>query len=300
MRFASLSLAVLLMLARTDTAWAGGDAVASPEEPTWSHRPAEPRYETDFTAYTVPRHDFRISLLNLDYGLLENVQIGAAPYLYLFGLFNLHGKVTAVQTPKFDVSLSGAVMGLDATRYGGGLDRLVLTSYPITLTASWILGPRCSLHFGQRWENIRVRGAFDFATLSSAMKTATGVDFSEDFMNGLGEGGLVYGGAQIGVQQFQFGADWRFNRRDSLIVLTRSYTQLRARIDAGVENEAGTLSAGPAVKIEQPLTEFVDGVMSVSWQFTWPRFRLRVGVPLMGKKSLMTGLFQPFELYWLL
>lgn len=277
------------------------DETAPTNTVEWKKLPIDPRYETDFTAYTIPRKDYRLSLVNLDYGLLSNTQVGLAPYLFLFGLANIHAKVTAIQTRKFDVSLAGSVMTYNAAKENPKFDELSLMSYPVTLTASWMLGEHMSLHFGQRWENIALEGAFDFATLSGALQKAVGVDMGENLMESLGGSGAVYGGAEIRVNQLLLGMDYRVNRRGSVVVLLRGYTALNGRIDAGVENATGTLAAGPAVRIEQPLTNFVDAVTSVSYQWTWPHFRMRLGLPLMGKKSLaIQGLVQPFELYWLL
>lgn len=272
-----------------------GKVIPRYEKGEWKQVPIEPRYETDFTAYTVGRGFFRLGPMNLDYGLLDNTQVGTSPWLWVYGIANIRAKVTAIQTETFDLSAEVMGMGLDASDAGVS-DELLLYAYPVTLTGSWILADTLSLHGGWRWELVDVQGAFELETLAGALAEGLGVDLTEELEAGLDGSGALYGGAHVSVSQLRLGFDIRFNRRDSLVVLARRYMVLRGRVDAGYETEDESLSVGAAAHIVEPLEGYMPAVTTVAWQFTWPRVRLRIGLPLSGGDTLpMLWIPQAFE-----
>ena len=265
----------------------------------WKHVPVDPRFETDYTAYTVEHHLVRVGTTNLDYGLLDNAQVGTSPWLWLFGVANARAKVTAIQTDKVDVALEAGAAGLVLPQDNGSTLRLY--SYPITVTGSWILDRGFSVHGGWRWEQVDVQGAFDLDTLAVALANGLGLDLEQELSTWLDGTGALYGGAHVGIGQARLGVDIRLNRRDSIIVLTRRYMTLRGRVDAGYATDDESLTAGAAVHVVEPLDGYFGATTTLAWQFTWPRVRLRFGIPINGEGALpMLWIPQAFELYLLL
>lgn len=265
----------------------------------WRHAEVDPFYEPSFSAYTVGRHDLRVGLLNLDFGLLDNLQVGTAPALDLLGIYNVRAKVTAIQTRRIHASFEATGLFWNGT-WGEDAEDLSITAWPLMVTGSWMVGRKVSLHAGYRWENLDLRGGFDAEDLASGLASMLGLDLGEELSAALEDQGAFYGGGRMTLGQGRLALDWRLNRRDSLIVQVWRYNTLHARIDAGAELAGGTTEAGAAVKIEQPLEGVVGAASSLSYQLTWPRFRARVGIPLPGEDAMpLLWLPQAFELYWL-
>lgn len=262
----------------------------------WSSRPVEPRYETDFTAYTVPQKHLRAGIVSLDYGLLENASLGTTPLLYVFGVPNLRAKVTAIRSPKFDASVQAAVAWRD-------FDGIVVTSWPIQANASWIVTPRFSLHGGGRWENVTLSGEATLDELGTAAAALLGTDLGPELDEALSSSGALYAGAHLSLVQGQLAADWRFNRRDSLILQWKGWLHLRARVDAGYETESEDVRVGVTTQLDRPLDDEAIGVTTLSWQFSWEHLHLRLGLGIPGQgyggAGLLAVIEQSAEVYWL-
>ena len=267
----------------------------------WRRQPVEPRYETDFTAWTVPRRHVRLGPVYVQYGLLDNLHAGTSLPLDVLGIPNLHGKVTAIHTPRFDASFQAEGLWWRASADDGS-DEITLTAWPLTATASWIPWDRLGVHAGVRWDTVDVAGTFGLDTLSDGLEEALQVDLGEEIMAWAEESGAVYGGARVTVTQARAALDWQINRRDSLILQFHKYTLLHARVDAGAENEAGDRATGVAFRAREPLGSYVGATTTLSWQFTWPRFRVRLGFPIPSDETSLplAWIPQAFELYWLL
>ena len=67
----------------------------------------QPSAWTDVSATTVGKKRTRIGLSSQDYGLLRNAHVGVNAVPIGLGLGNVHAKVTAIQTPRFDLSIQG-------------------------------------------------------------------------------------------------------------------------------------------------------------------------------------------------
>lgn len=267
----------------------------------WKDLPINPRYETDFTAYTVPHKRVRLGLVNMDYGLLDNLSIGTAPALFLLGVGNAHGKVDAIQEEALDVALDATWLGYDATRLAENPtnDTLFISALPITATASWILHRQVSLHFGAQWINVNAYGSFGLEDMGTILADAIGVDMGDELYSALSGAGDLYGGAEVTLTQARLGMDYRVNRRDSFILLLRSYTTLNGRVDLGYTQEQ--VAAGASVKFSLPVEDAIKGLATLSYQGTFKYFRWRVGIPLNPKGTLPTQWFtQGCEIYLLI
>jgi hypothetical protein len=264
----------------------------------WRHAPVDPYYEPSFSAYTVGRHDWRIGLLSLDFGLLDNLQVGTVPVLDLLGVFNLDGKVTAIQTEHLEASFEAQGMFWTGT-WGERDQPLSVTAWPLMTTVSWKISPKTSLHAGYRWENLDLYGNFDSLDIASAVASMVGLEVGDQLSEALAGKGTFYGGGRLTLGQARLAFDWRLNRRDSLIVQVWRYNTLTARIDAGAQNAEGSAQAGVAAKIQEPIEGANGAAASLSYQLTWPRFRVRAGIPVMGKDANpVMWIPQAFELYW--
>lgn len=263
----------------------------------WSDQPPDPRYESDFTAHTVPHKRLRAGVVNLDYGVLDNLSVGTAPLGLLFGVVNARGKVTAIRTETFDASFQAGLLRLDASESLG----TVLTSYPLQANATWIASPWFSLHGGVRWENVEAAGSFTLDQVGDATATMLGTDLGPELEESLAGAGSLYGGAHLTVVQAQLACDWRLNRRDSLVFQWKGYTWLSARVDAGYQTESEEVQVGVSGKIRKPLDDEALGVTTASWQFTWPHWRLRVGLGVSKGvlKNPLSVAEQAFEVYYL-
>ena len=264
----------------------------------WRQAPIDPAYESSFSAYTVGHKRLRAGLMNIDYGLLDNLHVGTAPMLDLLRIYNLHGKVTAIQTERVDLSVEATGMVWSGS-WGEDLESLTITAWPLTATGSILITERLSLHLGYRWENVDVTGAFDSEDLVHGLASALGVDLSDELYDALEGQGAFYGGGRVTLGQSRLAVDCRLNRRDSLILQVWRYNNLNARIDAGAAVDE-TMEAGAAVHVQQPLEGVFAATSSIAYQMTLPRLRLRVGIPISGPDALPTMyLPQAFELYWL-
>jgi hypothetical protein len=251
----------------------------------WHSQPIEPRYEYDFTAYTVPRGRLRVGLLNLDYGLMKNVQVGLAPLPFFALVANAHVKVTAIQTPHFDASIAAGVL-----RYG--TSNFHVTSTPVDLTGSWLVSKRFSFHGGVGFDHFAVGGQVSIRELGDALGTALGADPTDELEGALEGMGNLYAGASAALYELHLAGDWRFNRRDSLVFQYRHYYLVRGGLEAGYEDKDDHVSVGTVVHLSYPLAL---GTGTVSWQFTWPHWRLRMGLGLSNAIPIVPSLIQAWD-----
>ena len=299
-----MTLPCLVLLAlgavRAEEPSSPGAVEGTPEIP-WRRQPVEPRYETDFSAWTVPRRRVRLGPLYLQYGLLDNLHVGTSLPLDVLGIPNVHGKVTAIRTQRFDAAFEAEGLWWKAPGDAGS-DAITLTAWPLTATASWIPWDRLGVHAGVRWDTVDVTGTFGLESLAEGLEDALQVDLGEQISDWAEESGTVYGGARVTVTQAQAAVDWQFNRRDSLILQVRKYTVLSARVDAGAETGSGDVATGVAIRAREALGSYVGATTTLSWQCTWPRFRVRVGVPIPSEQTRLplAWIPQAFQVYWLL
>lgn len=273
---------------------------AGAAEIPWRKQPIDPRFESDYTAFTVPRRHFRAGLVNLDYGLLDNLSVGLAPVYLLAGVANVHGKVTAIQTRYVDASFEANWMGYDASRLVPDFqgDRLFVSAWPLTGMVSITPHRRFGFHLGAQWLTVGAEGVYGLEDLGLILGEAVGVDLSDELVAALEEQGEVFGDARATLTQVRLGTDFRFNRRDSVILLLRSYTSVKGRVDLGYTGEE--ISGGAMVGFDVPLQDAVKGVCTLSYQATWEHFRVRAGIPIGSSgTNPLWWLTQGTEIYWL-
>jgi len=263
-------MCAFLLLLSLVPAWAG----------EWSEQPIEPKALPDGTAYTIGTRTYRVGLVKQQVGVLDNLDLGTRAPLWALGLVNVHGKVTAIQTKRVDVALDGEYINTSLDRFGVPDGRLTL--YPVGWTASWMIGKRVSLHGGTGWMVASAEGQLDSAALGDGIAAVTGADIGDVLGDELGQGG-VYGGANVSLFQTRFQAEYRLNRRDSIVLRSNNWLYLNALVAAGLASgtDQGTeVSAGASARVRVPLTDSLQALTTLSWQFSWRRANLRLGVPI--------------------
>jgi len=259
----------------------------------------QPKAITDLTAYTVPKKTVKLGLVNQEYGLLENASVGTQLWTLALGIYTANAKVTAIQTPKLDASLEGGIFYYDANRVG--LPAIV-TMTPIGWTGSWKVSDTFSAHFGHSWTMASVDGELSAAEIATALEPVLGADVSADLTAALGDGTGAYAGANLTLVQARIAADWRLNRRDSVVVFANTYLFLTGIAAAGgsVEAEGAEIDVGASARFRLPLQESLTPAAGVSWQWSWERFHLRVGLPLSQGSGFLLAIPCAFQAYWLL
>lgn len=262
----------------------------------WAKQPVDPRYETDFTAFTLSPGRVRLGLVNLDVGVFHNFDLGTTPVLFLLSAPNIHGKVTMIEEGDFAMSLQSAIV-----YFGPKTFPVSAVSYPLELKATWVVQPKWSLHAGLRVENIEATGIFGLEDLAGLLQPVLGTDLTGNLQSAVSDSGSLFGGAHLTLLQSRFATDVRLNRRDSIIYQYQGYFHLNARIDAGYQNEAGDLSVGASAKLSEFLGKNAIGTHSLSWQFSWEHnvLRLGIGIPSGGGAVPFQALTQAIEFYHL-
>lgn len=267
----------------------------------WKDQEVEPKLLTDVTAYTVGKRRWHLGLYEQSYGLFDNVQVGTSAALWPFGLPNLQAKITAIQTPKFDAAFDVTVIGynLEALGVPGGSARLT----PLSWTASWMLDPQLSLHFGQGWWLARLDGAVGTDTIAEAMSNMIGVDLADDLEAVLSSEGGLYAGANLTLTEGHISADLRINRRDSLVWTSSWFVALSGLVAAGVESvgeDATSVEPGASVRFSVPLKERLQAMTTLSYQLSYERFHLRLGIPYGSSNLKWFALPRALQVYWVL
>lgn len=269
----------------------------------WSERPIEPRARPTNTAFTIGARHWQVGLVNQDYGLLDNLQIGTTGPLWFLVVPNGHVKLTAIQTKKLDFALDGGIYWSDLQRLGIPGGQITVT--PVGGMASWIVTKNLSLHGGMGWIIAQASGKLTAPQIAQGLQQVTGANIEKELVGALGDGGGLFAGANLTLYQTRLSADWRFNRRDSLILTSNNFVWLNGLVAAGVAVEdigqgadAADLEVGGSARLHLPLTKSVPATTTLSWQFDWRRFNLRLGVPL--QFSNVFAYFQAVDMYWIL
>jgi len=247
----------------------------------WSQQPIAPKALPDGTAYTLGTQTWRLGLVKQQVGVLDNVDIGTRAPLWVLGLPNGHAKITAIQTQRVDASIDGEVITTGLDRFGVPGGRLTL--YPVGWTASWMISNRFSLHGGTGWAMGSVEGELTAAQLADAIGSSSGADLGDVFVDSLGDTRL-YGGANVTLFQTRLQAEVRLNRRDSIVLRSTNWLYVNALVAATAGKEIGEngteVDAGASARVRVPLTDSLQALTTLSWQFQWRRASLRVGIPL--------------------
>lgn len=276
----------------------------------WKDGEIEPRLLLDNGAYTIGRNQVLISPLRVDWGVLDNVQIGTNLVFDVLEVYNARAKITAIQQGPFDASFQATYNNYNLAELFQEIKQARADIVTLDWRASYILRPRWSVHAGQTWYLAEVSGDFQLGTLGEALARLFGEDLSDDIAQTLNDttDTTIFGGANINVRRLVLATDVRLNRRDQLIFVWNSLTQASGRVDAGVSTDATELgdnaSLGLAARFELPIGEVVSNSLTIGYQANWEHFHLRVGfTPPVGGVDTQTAIFntltEGFQAYWI-
>ena len=254
--------------------------------------PQNPYGSTDFTAYTREWGEAKIGLAFATYGVLPRVHIGTAPLLDFIGVFNLQAKGNFLRLGPWDAALTGTVSVIPITNILRAIDpdgQYNIAGYKVQdneifvnrmtyvafqLQNSFQLYKGWSFHTTIGYSRATARGTLDFYNLP--VIALPGLDQ-------LGGEVAVVPSAVGELVDVRLATDYRFNRRDSLIlqVAQSVYGSARGTFTPNIEElprqVKGVNNLDFVVRYDGAIPWYQTIRGSIAWQFSWQRVDLRVG-----------------------
>lgn len=250
-----------------------------------------PYAQTDFTAYTLEWGEVKLGLASWNVGALPRTQLGTVPALDILGLFNGNAKVNAVRAGKLDLAVTGGYSALPRETFKA--------SYASAgLLASVIVTDPWSVHVGGSYGVLKATGQPDLSKLSPLLTGLTSNEVDAWTLQAAEE--RLDLDLKARVAQLHFATDYRFNRRDSVILQGSAYVWGDLTGGATVAGEeVGKESLPPILGFQEVVVD--DGapvantfVVSGAWQFAWKAVDLRVGLGWSAQP--FAWVIQPFDL----
>ena len=252
----------------------------------------KPRAQNDFTAYSLEWGEVKVGLAKTTIGVLPRVQVGTVPVLWGLNVQNGQTKVNAIRFGGLDLAVEGSYFGIPLDDFtanykalGGGLSLQVVEKWSIhgRLNKAWFVmeGPPAGL--------LELSGALVSRNAEmDAFVSALGGNATAE--EGLNDGNIsVTANAMV----LNFATDYRFNRRDSLILQVQAMLSGDATAGATIPP---ILGLDEAFDIEK--TGSVDAseayVASLAWHSAWKRWEMRVGAGVSSQRGAWT--FQAMDL----
>lgn len=257
-------------------------------KPRRSELPQYPYAQTDFTAYSLEWGEVKLGLASITAGVLPRVQLGTVPSFWLLGIPNVNAKFNALRLGPLDVAVTASGGQL---RVGQGF---TVTRAEVGALASLIVTDPWSIHAGASVGTLKVIGEPDLSKLSFLIDPLDrfGLDTFYDVLKSELDANEVSFDLHSQTLSARVASDYRFNRRDSLIV--QGTAVLQRKVDWGY-----TLTTdGVETRYDQPLSTdelpdilglrefFTEGqrpisasaVVSASYQWSWRHVDLRLGL----------------------
>lgn len=273
----------------------------------WVDLPIQPKVRTDGTAWTVGKGHVRLGLFKQTWGVLDNADLSTNAALWILGLPNASAEITAIRTRYLDLGVRAGATWLDLERLCD-IPQGKATLVPVGFTGSALLGKRASLHLGGTWNILDASGEYTTEQLAQGIATATGVSLDPallDVLQDIDDSSDIYAGAHVVLTQSHLDADVHINRRDSLVLRTTTFLLLQGSIQGGYRTESGddssvTAEIGPSARLTVPLQDQLSVLSSISYQASFERLQVRVGLPLVQGGLWIAALPQAFSLSWTL
>ncbi len=257
-------------------------------KPRRSELPQYPYAQTDFTAYSLEFGEFKIGLASITAGVLPRVQVGTIPSFWLLGIPNVNGKFNALRLGPLDIAVTA-----NGGRLNVGEGFMVSRAEAGVLT-SLILSDPLSVHAGASYGTIKMLGEPDLSQLSFLIDPLQrfNLDTYYDFLKEQLDSNEVSFDLDSRTLSARVAADYRFNRRDSLIL--QGSAVVARQVDWGYT----LTSDGVETRYDEPLDPdvlpevlgiqefFTEGErpisasynVSASWQWAWRHIDLRLGL----------------------
>lgn len=259
--------------------------------------PQNPYAHTDFTAYTLERGEARLGLATISLGITPRVQLTTTPLLDALGVWNIAGKANLIRYGRFDAAITSGIYYVPVTEILNNLgvgDRLNPTNkkknsptfesdlsyFEFGVRTSMRLTDQWSAHAGVLYGRINAEGRISLGSLPS-------VDIPK--LGTVGGNQLSIVPKVIGeIAQFKLASDFRFNRRDSLILQFSAPMYVAARgilasdaknLPKEFRNFHATIGYDRWLKVSDVYAA------SIAWQFSWKHTDLRVGLPIFSSPN---------------
>lgn len=286
--------------------WQPVDGATAPGQ-RWIDLPIQQKVRTDGTAWTVGKGHVRLGLFKQTWGVLDNADLSTNAGLWLLGLPNGSAEITAIQTRHLDVGVRAGATWLDLERLSD-IPEGKATLVPVGVMGSLLLGRRASVHLGGTWNIFDASGEYTTEQLAQGIATATGVSLDPallDVLQGIDDSSDIYAGAHVVLTQSHLDADVHINRRDSLVLRTTTFLMLQGSVQGGYRSESSdensvTAEIGPSARLTIPLQDQLSVLSSISYQASFKRLQVRVGLPLVQGGLWIAALPQAFSLSWTL
>ena len=188
-----------------------------------------PRAQVDYTAYTLEWGELKVGLARIVFGVLPRMQVGTSPPLWALGIENANGKLNILRVGRFDFSLEGDWLNLPMG------DEFAVGYLGWGARASLQVSDPMSIHFGGTSARIQGKGSPDLSSLPSLLISD---EAKAEWNQSIDDAGAT---AEINANAVtvNLAVDWRFNRRDSLILQTGAWLNVDAAVAAHVPPVAG-------------------------------------------------------------
>jgi hypothetical protein len=262
----------------------------------------EPRNHTDYSAYTLEQNQWRLGPSYLDYGLLDNFQVGTTPWLWALPVQNVHGKIRAIDVPRrrLAASVDSQVWVVPLTPLGIAGGQALVNQ--IGFTGSWRPLPsrKLGVHAGSSWWFAQADASKKPSSFFDPLRKY-GIGLPKSMSNQLDQKIKVTAEMKADLVQIRTGLDYRFNQKHSLVIESNNFVSAGMIIGGDVQAQnvkgGGDLGIGIYANADLPLKN-VPNATSIAWQGDWDRLSVRAGIPLQLKNPLSWA--QPFQLYWTL
>lgn len=245
-----------------------------------------PYAQTDFTAYTLELGETRVGLGSVAVGVMPRVQVGTQAAADVLGALNGNVKADLLRLGPVDFAVQGGLVSYRddemAARYLRG-----------GLSSSAKLSSHASLHGGVSYASLYAGGTPNLDKLATPFSWIAGWRPTDEAIS-QAEDRLEFEGTAK-VVTARVAADYRFNRRDSVIIQGQSMVWGESNFPVEIPT---TVTGGDPVAPESSgWMNVTDAyVASLSYQASFRNFDLRVGF---GTSSLPGAWFlQATELAW--
>ena len=252
-----------------------------------------PRAQTDFTAYALEFREVRIGLANITMGALPRVQVATVPLMWAVDIRNAQMKANPIRFGGLDVAVEWDL-------YGIPLEDFEAKYRGIGGTVSLQVIEPLSVHGGFSWASLTFGGTPDgLLPLAENGALISQNEDLEEFVRQIKESDTVSevlenGEINITAEAviLRFAADYRFNRRDSLVF------QIQAMVSG---NAKGNVELPPILGLEDALSvnreETVSAAdaytASLAWHSAWKRWETRFGAGVASQRG--AWLFQAMD-----
>ncbi len=246
-----------------------------------------PYAQVDFTAYTLEWGEVMLGIAGIRMGIAPRVQLGTQPLFDLLGVYNLNAKTNPLRIGNVDVGLVGQGVYVPLGDFKG-------TFITGGLNGSWIVVPKFSLHMGGMYGQLNARGIPNKPpALFRAWVPQDRIDQISQDIEDLGFDPEFKANALV----WRFAADYRLNRRDSIVLQAQGlgYGSVNAtfgeELDPIASQIVGILvpfATDDSFSDKRVFNPAKAYAITVSWQFAWQQIGARIG-----------GGWSADKLYWL-